>query len=134
MTSVQLRVERTGALLAVRAAVARTWRERIVGLLSRRGLPEGEAMVFPACRSIHTAGMRFSIDVLFVDRDPSTSPPSAWSLGELHWRVVALRPHVLPWRLVGPVWSAWGAIELPAGTLAQHGVQAGDRLTAAPNP
>ena len=109
----RLRLERTGRWLADQATVARTWRARVVGLLAHRSLPEGAAMVFPACRSIHTLGMRFPIDVMFVDRT---------------WRVVALRSKVNPWRLLGPVWSAWTAIELPTGTLAKAGVRLGDQV------
>ena len=78
-----LRVERTGDLLASRATMARTLWTRMAGLLGRRGLPDGEALVFERCRAIHTVGMRFPIDVAFVDRT---------------WRVVAVRSRVGPGR------------------------------------
>lgn len=45
----------------------RPW-ERMRGLLGRDGLPPGEAMAFPRCNAIHTLGMRFPIDVAFLDR------------------------------------------------------------------
>ena len=90
-----------------------------MGLLAHQRLPEGAAMVFPACRSIHTLGMRFPIDVIFVDRT---------------WRVVALKRQVQPWRLVGPVRGAWAAIELPAGTLPIQSLQVGDVVQMVPNP
>lgn len=45
----------------------RPW-ERLRGLLGRDGLPPGEAMAFPRCNAIHTIGMRFAIDVAFLDR------------------------------------------------------------------
>ena len=106
-------VERTHIPLATRATAARTLGERLTGLLGRARLPEGEALIFPACRSIHTIGMRFAIDVLFVDRD---------------WRVVALKSQVRPWRVVLPVRKAWGVVETPPGTIAQTRVAIGDRL------
>ena len=106
-------VERTHIPLATRATAARTLGERFTGLLGRARLPEGEALIFPGCSSIHTVGMRFSIDVIFVDRA---------------WRVVALRSGVRPWRLVLPVRSAWGGVETPPGTIAQTQVAVGDRL------
>ena len=85
----------------------------MVGLLGRRALPDGEALVFERCRAIHTVGMRFPIDVVFVDRG---------------WRVVAMRHAVGPGRLVRPVWRAWGVIELTAGSLARAGLEVGDQL------
>lgn len=43
--------------------------ERMKGLLGRDSLPEGVVFVFPHCASIHTFGMRFAIDVVFLDRN-----------------------------------------------------------------
>ncbi len=105
-------VERTHIPLATRATAARTLGERLKGLLGRERLPEGEALIFPGCSSIHTIGMRFPIDAIFVDRD---------------WRVVALHS-VRPWRVVLPVRKAWGVVETPPGTIAQAQVAVGDRL------
>lgn len=45
----------------------RTRRERMRGLLGRTGLPDGGAMLFRRCRSVHTLGMRFALDVVFLD-------------------------------------------------------------------
>lgn len=52
-----------------------TWRchlterisERMRGLLGRSGLPPGELLSIPHCNLIHTFGMRFPIDVIFID-------------------------------------------------------------------
>jgi uncharacterized protein len=48
--------------------VATSRRTRLLGLA---GLPReraGPGLLIPRCRSIHTFGMRFPIDVLFLDR------------------------------------------------------------------
>jgi len=108
-----IRVERTQGLLASRATLARTPWARLVGLLGRRELPDGEALVFERCRAIHTVGMRFPIDMVFVDRG---------------WRVVAVRQAVGPGRLVGPIGRAWGVVELAAGSAARAGLETGDQL------
>ena len=47
--------------------VAETRRARLLGLAFRRAPPDGWALLFPRCRSIHTFGMRFPIDVVFLD-------------------------------------------------------------------
>ena len=110
-------VAKTQQLLAARAVVAERFLDRVKGLLGRQELPDGEAMVFPRCRSIHTLGMRFPIDAVFVNRD---------------WRVVSVRDRVNPGRVVWPVSGAWGVIELSGGTLQKAGVQVGDQLWVAP--
>ena len=113
----EIRVERTGELLAADARMARSVVERMVGLLGRRVLRDGEALILLACRAIHTCFMRFAIDVVFVNGA---------------WGVVAIRCTLPPWRLTPVVWAAEAAIELPAGqvTRAQHAV--GDRLVLQP--
>ncbi|MBI3322007.1 MAG: DUF192 domain-containing protein [Candidatus Omnitrophica bacterium] len=108
-----IQVERTQRSVAVEARAACSWRSRLVGLLGRRALAEGEALFFPHCRSIHTIGMRFPIDAIFVDRA---------------WRVVAVRAHLGPGRLLLPVWGAWGVIEAACGTVERVGLNVGDRL------
>jgi len=82
-------------------------------------MPADDALIFERCRAIHTVGMRFSIDVAFVDRG---------------WRVVALRADVRPGRMLLPTWRAWGVVELAAGSLARAGVRVGDQLCFVEGP
>jgi uncharacterized membrane protein (UPF0127 family) len=51
----------------VEIVVARSLRRRLLGLALRRRPPDGRALLFPRCRSVHTFGMRFAIDVVFLD-------------------------------------------------------------------
>ena len=39
---------------------------RLVGLAGRRSLPRGRALLFPRCRSVHTFGMRFALDLVWL--------------------------------------------------------------------
>jgi hypothetical protein len=57
---------REGEVLAS-LEVATSWRARRKGLLGRAGV-EGALLLRP-CTSVHTAGMRFDIDVAFCDED-----------------------------------------------------------------
>jgi uncharacterized protein len=61
--------ERTGKPVARVVEVANTRAARNRGLLGRDGLGASHAIVLSPCFSIHTAFMRFPIDVLFVDCD-----------------------------------------------------------------
>jgi len=59
-------VELAGGL---RIHEARTWRARTRGLAGARGLEPGTALWLSPCRSVHTFGMRFPIDLVWLDAD-----------------------------------------------------------------
>ena len=113
----EIRNTRTQQLVASQASMALSWRARMAGLLGRRGLSEGEALIFPRCHAIHTIGMRFQIDAIFVDRS---------------WRVVALRPGLAPGLLVVCAWKAWGVIEAGEGIIVRAQLEPGDQLQLTP--
>ncbi len=48
-------------------AVATTASARTLGLAGLAGLPQGWGLLIPRCQSVHTFGMRFALDVLFLD-------------------------------------------------------------------
>jgi uncharacterized membrane protein (UPF0127 family) len=105
------------ALIADKCVVADRFGLRLVGLLGRSQLAMGEGMFFPNCSSVHTWGMRFEIDVVFVRRK------------EEGFEITKLEEKVRPWRLLPLVDAqAWGAIELPAGRIKEMGLQKGDFL------
>ncbi len=92
---------------------------RARGLLGRAGLAPGEALWLAPCRSIHTVGMQFAIDVVFLDR---TS------------RVVRVIADLPPYRLTWGGWRAHGALEFAAGEAARLGLTAGQRLQLLTEP
>jgi uncharacterized membrane protein (UPF0127 family) len=96
---------------------ARRWRERLVGLLGRRQLHDDEGLWILPCNSIHTCGMRFDIDVLFLDHN---------------LRVVRTMRDVRPWRFAAA--RARSVIELAAGSVDRLALQSGDRLHLAARP
>jgi uncharacterized membrane protein (UPF0127 family) len=46
---------------------ARGFLARLLGLAFRADLPEGVALHLPRCRSVHTFGMRFALDLVWLD-------------------------------------------------------------------
>ena len=86
-------------------------RERARGLLGRDRL-DG-ALLLPRCRSVHTMGMRFAIDVAFLDR---------------RGRVVDLVAPMRPWRLGHMRLRARQVLEAEAGAFAAWKVVVGDVL------
>lgn len=53
----------------LRLAVARTTRARMLGLSHLDDMPDDYGLLIPRCGSVHTFGMRFALDVVFLDRD-----------------------------------------------------------------
>jgi uncharacterized membrane protein (UPF0127 family) len=100
---------RDGEVLAA-AEVARTRRERTRGLLGRDDFTG--ALVFRKCRQVHTAGMRFAIDVAFCDAD------------ERVIRISTLRP----WRVSPVVWRSRLVIEAESGAFERWSLRVGDRV------
>ncbi len=71
------------------------------GLLGRDGLPAGSALMLEPCPAVHTAFMRFAIDIVFVDRQGYA---------------VKIVRNLGPWRIaVAP--RAHAVVEMAAGQL-----------------
>ena len=47
--------------------VAGDRRSRALGLARLDAVPEGHALLFERCRSVHTAGMRIALDLVWLD-------------------------------------------------------------------
>src|SRR5262249_6322381 len=109
--SLRLLSARRGAVLATDIRPAHTFARRLKGLCLRRRFPTGEALWLSPCRAIHTLGMRFSIDALFLDD---------------RMRVVEIREWIPPGRLVRPVPRASSVVELPAGAVGPAGTPVGE--------
>jgi uncharacterized membrane protein (UPF0127 family) len=75
---------------------------RLLGLAGLRGLPPDVGLLLPRTRSVHTLGMRFALDLVWLDGDGS---------------VVRVDRRVGPWRVRG-CRAARAVIELPAGAAA----------------
>jgi uncharacterized protein len=93
-------------LASAEVAVDRTARRR--GLLKRDGL-EG-ALVITPCRWVHTVGMRFPLDVAYLDRNGQVV------------KTVRMEPH----RVGLPVTKASWVIEAEAGAFVRWGLHVGD--------
>jgi uncharacterized protein len=90
--------EPLGAGLDIRCAA--THRARLLGLAGLRSLPPGTGLLLPRTRSIHTFGMRFALDLIWLDRDG---------------RVIRVDRSVPPGRVRG-CRAARAVVELPAQT------------------
>ena|SRR5581483_5594486 len=104
-------------VLGDRIAPANNPWARARGLLGKSGLKPGEGLHIIPCKSVHMLFMRFSIDVLYLDREG---------------RVVKAVPNLGLFRYSWGGWSAHSALELPAGTIAASSTVVGDKLNLQP--
>ena len=58
--------------------------ERMRGLLGTSSLEPEEALLIRPCSSVHTIGMKYSIDLAFLDRD---------------WTIIKIVRNLKPWRM-----------------------------------
>jgi len=102
-----------GTELARRVEKADTFWARLRGLRGRAVLPQVEALWIIPCRGVHTRGMAFPIDVVFLD-------------GTM--KVVAVEENLPPGRLTALRWKARTVLELPPGTVRRTATGAGDQI------
>ncbi len=91
------------------AWVAESFSARLLGLAGRSAIPAGRALLIPECNAVHTWGMRFALDIAFLEW-----PPNAGT------GVIRLCEAVGPRRWVGVRGRSalqTAVLEAPGGTL-----------------
>jgi uncharacterized protein len=101
------------SLLADSLMTAGTFWSNLVGLLGRRSLPVGSGLWLIPCQSVHTFGMHFPIDVLFLDEAN---------------KVIHLVETMRPFRVSRHLVSARSVLELPVDTVASSRTKIGDQI------
>lgn len=100
-------------ILMTDGSVAESVWTRLCGLLGHSALVAGKGLALPRSKGIHTFGMRFAIDIVFLDE---------------RGRVIRLIHALKPFRVSPLVWNSAMVLELPAGILLQTGTQVGDQI------
>ena len=92
------------------------FRNRLFGLLMYSRLAEGAGLWLAPCKAIHTFGMRFPLDIVFVARDG----------------IVLRIDHAVPPCRFRVCWRAWSVVELSQGWAVHIGIKPGDLLRYPP--
>jgi len=111
MRAAIIRNSTRAAEVAAECLVADSFWKRLRGLLGQPALCEGQGLLITPCRAVHMMGMKYPLDVVFLD-------PAGQVVG-------------IESRLPPRAKSAWyprahHALELPAGTLERSGTRLGD--------
>lgn len=99
--------------VASRVRTAATFNARRMGLLNRHALDDDEGMLLLPGGSIHTVGMRFAIDVVFLDR---------------RLRILKIAPYLQPYRLALAPRGTQSVLEIRAGRAGSCGLIPGMQL------
>jgi uncharacterized membrane protein (UPF0127 family) len=99
--------------LCDRCRLANTFWKRTIGLLNRNSLRPGEGLLLDNCHGIHTVGMRFAIDVIFLDKN---------------LRVTRQVSRVRPFHIGPAAKDAVYVLELPSGIIEQTKTEVGDQV------
>ncbi len=100
-------------ILAENMEHADTALSRMRGLLGRDAMLKGSALLIKPCKGVHTFGMKFPIDVIFLDREN---------------KVLAIRKNLKPNALTRIFIKAASVLELPVNTIDSTNTETGDRI------
>jgi len=92
---------------------AKNFSQKLCGLIFRRPLEGDEALLIENCKSIHTMGMGYDIDVIFTDRDG---------------KIIAIYEDIAPWRFTPYINKAYTVLESKSGFVKEKSLAVGDRL------
>lgn len=120
----RIQIVRDGAVVAsFEVELMATPEQRTQGLSGRERLPEGRGMLFlfpyAANYAMWMYDMKFSLDFIFFDND------------RVAVHIVANEPPCVPGqscRSIYPGRAVRYVLEVPAGTVAKHGIRLGDQL------
>ncbi len=109
----QLLKASTGALVKAKLMSADSLWERSRGLLGRQRISAEEGLLILPCSGIHTIGMSYALDVIFLDSQSV---------------IIFLVQSLKPWRFAGPINRAQCVVEMAAGSIVQSNLAIGDQL------
>lgn len=101
------------SFVSLGVAIADTPLSRLRGLLGKMRIRSDEAVWIVPSRGIHTFGLRFAIDVIYLDGQQ---------------RVVHIKENMGPLRVAPLRWQCESVLELPPGCVSGSGTQTGDQL------
>lgn len=105
-------IRRNTQVLWSEVVLAAGFWDRLQGLLGKSVLHDEQGLLLMPCASVHTWGMRFPLDIVFLDQEQT---------------VLACREGVKPYGLEF-CRGAWATLEIAPGSIARLGIVKGQRL------
>lgn len=92
---------------------ARGFFGKLTGLITRKKLKSFQGFLIKGCNSIHTAGMRYSIDAIFMDKNT---------------RVIKIYSNMKPFKVTPFIKDAFSVLEVRAGVVGKTSLKTGDSV------
>jgi len=102
-----------GNEIAKRVSIADTFMKRLKGLLFKKEIDEDEGLLISPCSQVHTFGMKFSIDVLFLSK-----------FGE----VISIESSMSPGKISPLIRTCHQVLELKSEIVVKKGIKKGSRI------
>ncbi len=93
--------------------IADSFFTRFAGLMFRKPLPKATGLFLAPCNSVHMCFMRFSIDVVYLDKE---------------YNIIKVVKHLCPWLSLSVCTKAWAVLEMTAGEAERCGLAEGKKL------
>lgn len=101
-------------IIAENGNITSNFYDRFKGLLGKKEIKNDEALIIKPCNSIHMFFMKFSIDVIFIDKND---------------RVCEMIKNIKPWKVSKIIKEAKYVIELKSGKIEEHNIEIGDLIS-----
>ncbi len=93
--------------------IAESFWSKTVGLLNRKKLKKDEGLLLKKTRSIHSIGMKFNFDAIYLDKD---------------FKIVEIHHNIKPNKVLPIVFNAKHTLEVAANTAKELGLKKGNFL------
>ena len=93
--------------------IADSFFRRFAGLMGRKKLPALTGLLLAPCNSVHMCFMRFSIDVVYLDKD---------------FNILKVVKNLRPWIGLSIFTKAYAVLEMAAGEAERSGCKKGKKL------
>jgi len=100
-------------IISENVMIANTFFKRLKGLMFSKELPEEKSLHIVPCNEIHTFNMKYSIDVLYLDKNNN---------------IVAINEEMKPGKIGKRVKKAVSVVELPSGKVKRAGIEVGQTV------
>jgi len=95
-------------VMAYKVRVADSFITRFIGLLRDKGLNDDEGLLITKCRQVHTIGMKFNIDVIFLSCED---------------KIIHIESKMKPYKISKYVKDACKVLELKEGAAEKYGLK-----------
>lgn len=110
-------------IIAKKGWIARNAYQRMRGLLGYNKLEDGQGLFLRPGSCIHMRGMKFPLDIIFVDRKLNVVKIVENLPPDPKWKI---------WKMTCGGWKSHSCIELPIGTIAKTETKVGDVIRFEP--